>query len=98
MQFEFEDEKLDRLHTDPNFYAGYPPALVSSFRKRIQAIDAAQDERIFYNLRSLRFEKLQGARSGQYSMRLNDQWRLILRFKQQGGKKIVMVMGIEDYH
>jgi proteic killer suppression protein len=49
-------------------------------------------------LKSLHFEKLQGSRVGQYSMRLNDQWRLIIKFKSKGGDKTVLVISIEDYH
>jgi proteic killer suppression protein len=72
--------------------------MVKAFRKRMQTIRAARDERDFYALQSLRFEKLKGARSHQHSMRLNDQWRLILEFEGKGEKKTLVVVGIEDYH
>lgn len=49
-------------------------------------------------MKSLRFEKLKGARQKQHSMRLNDQWRLILEFEGEGTTKVVVVCGIEDYH
>lgn len=100
MPFEvvFNDPKLDRLEIDPNFNAGYQSALVKAFRKRMQQIRAAIYEKDFYELRSLRFEKLKGDRKHQHSMRLNDQWRLILEFKEEGSRKIVTVVGIEDYH
>ena len=50
----------------------------------MQEIRAAPDERTFYGLRSMRFEKLSGGRKGQCSMRLNDQWRLIVSFPWKG--------------
>jgi proteic killer suppression protein len=65
---------------------------------RIQQIDAALDERAFYALKSLHFEKLKGDRAGQYSMRLNNQWRFILGFKKDLSGKIVVVVEIEDFH
>jgi proteic killer suppression protein len=46
----------------------------------MQTIRAAPDERVFYQLKSLHFEELLGNRSHQHSMRLNDQWRLIIEF------------------
>ncbi|KAF0844264.1 proteic killer suppression protein [Methylovorus glucosotrophus] len=98
MEIEFEDEQLERLEIDSSFYAGYPLAIVRAYRKRIQTIRAATDERAFYALKSLHFEKLVGNRVGEYSMRLNEQWRLILKFKTQGDGKIVIVISIEDYH
>ena len=98
MEVVFNDESLDRLETDSGFDARLPPAVVVAYRKRIQMIRAAGDERVFFALRSLRFEKLKGKRRGQYSMRLNDQWRLILKLKPVRDGKRVELVGIEDYH
>ena len=73
MDVSFEDERLDRLETDAAFNGGFGSAVVQAFRRRMQQIRAASEERVFYAHRSLRFEKLKGNREGQYSMRLNDQ-------------------------
>jgi toxin HigB-1 len=64
----------------------------------MQAIRAANDERDLAAVRGNRFEKLQGSRSHQYSIRLNDQYRLVLEFEGSGQNKTVVVVGIEDYH
>jgi toxin HigB-1 len=98
MEVEFKDDELDRLETDARFTAGYPAGLVSVYRKRLQMIRAASDERDFYELKSLHFEKLKGARSHQRSMRLNAQFRLIVELRGKGQEKVVYVDGIEDYH
>jgi proteic killer suppression protein len=58
----------------------------------------SSDERVFYNLKSLHFEKLKGDRSHQHSMRLNKQWRLIIEFEGIAPNKLVAVISIEDYH
>lgn len=98
MEVVFQNIDLDRLETDPTFDCGYSQAIVRAYRKRMQAIRSAEDERTFYAMKSLHFEKLQGRRSHQRSMRLNDQWRLILEFERSGEGKIVCVVDIEDYH
>lgn len=98
MEVEFKNIDLDRLETDSNFNGGHAQAIVSKFRQRMQLIRAAIDERAFRNLKSLHFEKLKGDRSHQYSMRLNDQWRLIIEFDKESTPKTVLVIGIEDYH
>ena len=98
MEVAFHDADLDRLEIDAGFDGGYSPALVRAFRMRMQAIRGAIDERVFYALKSLHFEKLKGDRKHQHSMRLNKQWRLILELRRQGQEKVVWVMGIEDYH
>lgn len=98
MDVEFKDDSYDRLETDAKYTAGLSEAVVSAYHKRMQLIRNAPDERDFYALRSLRFEKLKGNRAHQYSMRLNNQWRLILELHSKGEKKVVYVVGIEDYH
>lgn len=92
----FADRRLEALleEDDPT----YADAIVRAYRLRIQAIRGAKDERDFYNMRSLRFEKLQGKRQHQYSMRLNDQFRLILEFDGHGPEKTIVIVAIEDYH
>lgn len=64
----------------------------------MQQIVAALNEKDFYNSKGLHYEKLKGDRAHQHSMRLNDQWRLILELVERKGQKIVRIVGIEDYH
>lgn len=90
---------MDRLETDMDFDAGHAEAVVTAYRKRMQQIRAAVDERAFYAFKSLRFKHLKGRRDHQRSMRLNDQWRLIVEIEQPDGQeKTIVVVGIEDYH
>jgi proteic killer suppression protein len=98
MEVEFADPDLDRLEVDPRFTGGFAQAIVKSFRKKMQILRAVHDERDLYALRGLHFEKLSGARAHQNSIRLNDQWRLILELKGEGQNKKVLVITIEDYH
>ena len=98
MDVQFANKDLDRSETDANFDAGFPPEVVKAFRKRMQAIRAALDERAFYAMKSFHFEKLKGNRAHQRSMRLNKQWRLILEIKRLDAGTMVVVIDIEDYH
>lgn len=98
MEVEFEDSSLLRLASDASYDAGYDWVVVRAFRMRVQLIRAAEDERAFYQLKSLHFERLKGERQGQSSMRLNNQWRLILRFREKEDGKVVVIISITDYH
>ena len=98
MDVEFSDKGLDRLETDPEFKAGFGEAVVKAYRKRMQQLRAADDERDLYALKSLHFEKLKGKRVHQRSVRLNDQWRLIVEIIPGRPKNRIRVWGIEDYH
>lgn len=98
MEIEFDGDALRRLASDPGFDAGFGRDVVKAFRKRIQLIRAVPDERDFYAMRSLKFEKLKGKRSDQHSMRLNDQWRLILKLVSRNGGNVVVVVEVADYH
>lgn len=98
MEVEFRKPDLSRLETDAGFNGGFGADLVKKFRQRMQLIRAAVDERDFYAMKSLHFEKLKGDREHQRSMRLNIQWRLILEIKESKPKNSVVIVDIEDYH
>jgi proteic killer suppression protein len=98
MEVEFADDDLDRLETEREFTAGFGREVVRGFRKVMQAIRAAPDERDLYRLRGLHFEKLEGSRSHQRSVRINLQWRLILEIVGTAPNKKIRVVCIEDYH
>ena len=98
MEVVFRDSSLDRLEVDAKFDAGLPRAVVRAFRKRVQYIRDADDERAFYAMKSLHFEKLKGDRKGQHSVKLNDQWRLIVKLQKKSKKTVVELLSIEDYH
>ena len=65
---------------------------------RMQAIRAAKNKTDFYALKSLHFEKLKGKRKHQYSIRLNNQFRLILEIEEDKQGNTIVVIDIEDYH
>ena len=93
----FRSRKLESVETDAGD-GGYPPDAVKAFRRRMQFLRAAADERDLRAMRSMRFEKLKGARSHQLSLRLNDQWRLVLEIEEQEDTKTLVIVEIEDYH
>jgi len=98
MEADFDSDDLDRLEVDATFTGGFGPEIVRGFRKVMQAIRAARDERDLYASRGLRFEKLDGKRKHQHSLRINKQWRLIVEIRGQGTQKRIGIVGIEDYH
>ena len=77
---------------------GLPPEVIRSYRKRLLAIRAAVDERDLYALKSNHLEKLQGNRTHQHSLRLNDQWRLVVEIRKGNPRNVIFVIEIEDYH
>lgn len=98
MRVEYHDEALRRLAHESDYAPkGWDPAVIKSYRKKVQLISAAADERDLYALRGLRLEKLKGDRLGQSSIRLNDQFRLILTFTTEGDRTAVL-LEIVDYH
>jgi proteic killer suppression protein len=98
MDVEFAEEDLRRLLCEVGFSNGLGPAVVRGYRKVLGIILAATDMRDLFALRSLRFEKLKGKRSGQWSLRLNDQWRLIVEIDEESAGKRVRIIEIVDYH
>lgn len=99
MRVEFADENLRRLYEDAGFHdPQIGPDITRQYRKKVNLVIAAQDERDLYAMRSLHFEKLTGARAGQRSIRLNDQWRLVLRLESDEEGKLIVIIEVVDYH
>ncbi|WP_319586111.1 type II toxin-antitoxin system RelE/ParE family toxin [uncultured Desulfobulbus sp.] len=97
MRFAFKDSDLEEIY-DTGFSPKYHPNLIHSFFRTVARIAAAIDERDLYACKSLHIEKLKGGRKGQYSMRLNDQWRLIAIPEIDENGKYIMIIEISDYH
>lgn len=97
MEVRFENDELDRLEVEAGS-GRFAEAIVKAYRKRMQQIRAASSIQDFYSLKSLHFEKLKGDMAGQWSMRLNDQWRLIMKFIEKCGRTEAVICDITDYH
>jgi proteic killer suppression protein len=99
MQIVFANDDLDRLEIDRFYTANLSQALVKAYRSKINTIRQVNDERDFYALKSLHFEKLEGKRKHQYSMRLNEKYRLIIELIESNTKgKVVKIVEITNYH
>ncbi len=98
MEVTFDHTDLERLLVDLNYRHRLPDEVVKMYRKRMQFILNAPDERSFRAMKSFHFEELKGDRQGQHSIRLNRQFRLVFRFEGEPPNKRFVVLSIEDYH
>jgi proteic killer suppression protein len=99
VRIEFADNDLEHLYTEPDFrLPRMGPDLINNFRRKLAVVAGALDDRDLLAMRSLRLEKLIGHRAGQHSIRLNDQWRLILTFRTDGKERVATIVEIVDYH
>lgn len=71
-----------------------PQQIQQRARERLVAIDAAQDLRDLSVPPGNRFERLEGDRAGQWSLRINSQWRVCFRWDGTDAWDVE----ITDYH
>jgi toxin HigB-1 len=98
MHFEFKFKKLETLYTEEKGAEKYEKSVVNAFfivMARISAANSVQDLR---NLKSRRLEKLEGKPEGRYSMRLNDQWRLLLTIEKTQDGIYLQILEISDHY
>lgn len=98
MGIEFASCDYDKLEIDASFTLRFAPGIVKAYRKRLQFIRSSTNERDVSAIKSWCFEKLRGDRQHQHSIRLNDQYRLILEIIPDGDARKIRVITIEDYH
>ncbi|HVG11245.1 MAG TPA: type II toxin-antitoxin system RelE/ParE family toxin [Thermoanaerobaculia bacterium] len=71
-----------------------PAALLRQTQRKLAILDGAET---LHDLRvppGNRLEKLKGNREGQYSIRINDQWRICFKWSEGGADDVE----IADYH
>lgn len=98
MRYEFKDKKLQALYTQEKGSEKYDEGVVDAFFNLIARIDAATSEQDLRNLKSRRLEKLTGDRKGLYSMRLNKQWRLILKIVESKTGKYIEILELSKHY
>lgn len=98
MHFEFATKALAQLYYEEKGAHRYPANVVESFFDVMATIEAAVNESDIRAFKWSRYEKLKGDRQGQISLRLNDQYRLIIEIKKDANGKDIWVIEIADYH
>jgi toxin HigB-1 len=99
VRIEYSDETLRRMAEDPDFAPRqWSREVIRAYRKKIQLLGAAKDERDLRQLHGLRLKDLSGKRAGTSSIRLNNQYRLVLRFRTDPEGRVVIVLELVDYH
>jgi proteic killer suppression protein len=71
-----------------------PADLLRTMLRKLVALDAAEALADLRVPPGNRLEKLKGRRSGQYSIRINDQWRVCFGWKDGNAHDVEIV----DYH
>lgn len=73
---------------------GFPADIVRSSVRKLTMIDVAHDVEDLRSPPGNRLEALKGNRTGQHSIRINDQWRICFVWKDGGAEDVEIV----DYH
>lgn len=84
-----QTEKLYNGGRVPRFQA-----IMQQAERRLQILDSATCIEDLMNLPSNRFEALRGDRTGQHSIRVNQQWRICFEWREDGPYNVEIV----DYH
>ena len=72
----------------------FPNQLLVSTRKKLAMVHAAKQLSDLKVPPGNRLEGMSGKRKGYYSIRINDQWRVVFRFENGNASEV----SVEDYH
>jgi len=89
----FADKETEKLFRR-TFSKKLPKNIQLAARMKLEILDAAE---VLQDLRvppGIRLERLSGDREGQYSIRINDQWRICFVWQQENAYAVEIV----DYH
>jgi proteic killer suppression protein len=82
MKVAFKTKELEQLYTIPlNEIRGkqkFSKEVIKQYQAKVRVLTVIENLKDLYPIRSLNFEALSGNRKGQFSIRLNKQFRLII--------------------
>jgi toxin HigB-1 len=76
------------------FSRRFPPDMQNIARRKLEILDAAEALSDLLIPPSNHLEKLSGGREGQYSIRINAQWRICFEWREENAYQVEIV----DYH
>jgi len=87
-------DKTTELVFDAKCPKGFPAQIFAVARRKLEAIAAAEQLTDLMRPPGDRLEALSGDRSGQYSIRINDQFRICFNWSNNAAENVEIV----DYH
>ncbi len=90
---DFADKETEKLF-ERRFSRRLPPDIQAIARRKLEILDAAESLSDFSIPPSNRLEKLSGDRQNQYSLRINEQWRICFEWQNGNAYRVEIV----DYH
>jgi proteic killer suppression protein len=97
MRIRFSNDELDRAEVDLRFRPPFATQMLKAYRKKLNSLRATVDERDLWNNKGLNFEKYHAV-PGQYSIRLNDQYRILLEMEGEAPNKTLVIVAITDHY
>lgn len=101
MKFEVASDvvqDIDEQGFSSRYARRFGPDVVKGFFKVIDRIASATGESDLVVFQGMRYKPLHGDRAHQHSLRINDQWRVIVERQQAQDGTWLLVVNIEDYH
>ena len=98
----FDSDDLQKLYQIPlselRGKKSYPYEVINQYKKKVQLLISIQNLEDLKQFRGLNFERLKGNRKGQYSIRLNNQYRLLLTRITESKVQIVLINEISKHY
>lgn len=90
---DFKCEATAQIYEGESTLA-FPSDIQNTARRKLRMLDAATSLNDLRSPPGNRLEKLKGSRAGQYSIRINDQWRVCFVWEDGEVREVEIV----DYH
>jgi len=89
----FKDKETQKIYSR-EYSLKLPSSIQRTAMRKLWMIDAASSINDLRVPPANRLEKLKGKRQGQFSIRVNDQWRICFKWQKQDAYEVEII----DYH
>ena len=102
MKVEFKTGELEHWYLTPleeiKGKLPFSKDIIKQFKKKVQILTAISSLQQLRQFRGLNFEHLKGDRVGEYSIRLNDQYRLLFEETAEGELSVILINEISKHY
>ena len=98
MNIEFADTWLEQLANGEEITTHMGADVIRAYQRKIQFLIAAPDERTLIGNKGLGFEKLRKELKGKYSVRVNQQFRIVFAIRPGINGNVLVIEDLTDYH
>lgn len=100
MRIEIENQYLVDLYEGNNVQGKpkFQKSVIKAFLKTIRMLESSPNPEFLYKIKSLNYESLKGDKKGLFSVRINKQYRLEFKQRDENSLTVISIVELSNHY